>query len=136
MLHGTDGEQNQLYHRSQGHHHEPVRPCALQPKQVREAHRSYPPKDQHRPQDPRDPLLRGDQARPPGVAQSPYLVEPFRVELFFGLSLWLEPMYGCSDVVDQIPSGWGARFLLQRGLVTLGHQGPLHMDNLICVGSG
>src|SRR5829696_3599373 len=89
---GTDGEQNQPYHRRQRHHHQPVSPRALQTEQVREAHRSHPPEDQHGPQYPGDPLLRGDQARPPGVTQPPDLVEAFRVELFFGFSMWLEPV--------------------------------------------
>src|SRR5215211_7803901 len=89
---GTDGEQNQPYNRCQGNHHQPVRPRALQAEQVREAHRRYPTEDQHGPEDPGDTLLRGDQARPPGVAQPPDLVEAFRVELFFGLRVWLEPV--------------------------------------------
>src|SRR5215213_2554851 len=54
---GTDGEQNEPYHRRQGYHHKPVSPRALQPEQVREAHRRYPPEDQHGPQDPGHALL-------------------------------------------------------------------------------
>src|SRR5215217_7205243 len=110
---GTDGEQNQPDHRSKGNHHKPVRPRALQAEQVREANRSYPSEDQDGPEDPGDSLLRGYQARPPSVAQPPDLVQPFRVELFFGLSVWLEPVYGRSDVVDEDPSGRRPRFLLQ-----------------------
>src|SRR5215212_546967 len=87
---GTDGEQNQPYHRSKGNHHKPMSPRALQPEQVREAHRSYTPEDQHRPEDPGDPLLRGDKARPPSVAKPPDLVQPFRVELFIGPRARLE----------------------------------------------
>src|SRR5215212_4560958 len=89
---GTDGEQNQPDHRSKGNNHKPVRPRALQAEQIREAHRSHPPEDQDGPQDPGDPLLRGDQARPPSVTQPPDLVQPFCVELFFGFSMWLEPV--------------------------------------------
>src|SRR5215218_8098494 len=46
-----------------------------------------PTADQDGPQDPGDPLLRGDQARPPSVTQPPDLVQPFCVELFFGFSM-------------------------------------------------
>src|SRR5215212_11888324 len=133
---GTDGEQDQPYHRSKGNHHQTVRPRALQAEQVREAYRCYPPEDQHGPQDPGDTLLRGDKARPPGVAQPSDLVAAFGVELFFGPRVRLEPLYARPDVVDEVPPRLGPRFLLQSGLVALRHQGPLLMDHLLGVGSG
>ena len=92
MPQGTDGEQDQPYHPSKGNHHNPVRPRALQAEQVREAYRSYPPEYKDGPEDPGDPLLRGYKARPPGVTQPPDLIQPFCIELFVALRVWLESM--------------------------------------------
>src|SRR5215213_10095170 len=44
MLQGAYGEQNQPYHPSQGHHHQPVCPRVLQTEEVGEAYGCYPPK--------------------------------------------------------------------------------------------
>ena len=90
MSQGTHGEQHQPYHPRKGQHHQPVRPRARKAEQVREANRRYRPEYQDGPEDPGDSLLGGDQARPPGVGQPPDLVEALRVELFFGLGVWLE----------------------------------------------
>ena len=51
VLQGADGEQNQPYHRSEGQHHQPVRPRARKAEQIREANRRYRPEDQDGPED-------------------------------------------------------------------------------------
>ena len=91
MLQGADGEQYKPYHRSQGHHHQPVRPRALHAEQVGEAYRRYTPEDQHGPEDPGDALLRCDQAQPPCGVKFLDLVEPFGVELLVGLRVDRSP---------------------------------------------
>src|SRR5215203_4746596 len=136
MAQGTDGEQHKPYNRGQGHHHQPVRPGALQAEQVGEANRRYPSEYKDGPEDSGYALLRGDQARPPGIGQPPHLAQSFSVELFLSLRVWLEPVYGRPEVVDKVPSCRRPRLLLQHGLLALRHQGPLLVDHLFGISFG
>src|SRR3712207_589712 len=63
------------------------------------------------------------------------LVEAFRVELLVGRRLWLDLLYGCSDIVDKGPPGGSPSLLRHQGCFPLLHQGPLCVDHLFGVGS-
>src|SRR5215204_3460949 len=136
MLQGTNGEQYQPDHRSQGYHHKPMRPRALQTKEVGEAYRCYSPEYQNGPKDTGYTLLGCDQTHPPGVGQSLDLVRSFCIELLVGRRTWLELLKVCSDVVDKRPPCLSSFLRGHQGCSPLLHQGPLLVAHLLGVGTG
>src|SRR5215213_7926754 len=135
MLQGAYGVQNQPYHPSQGHNHQPVCPRVLQTEEVGEAYGCYPPEDKNGPQDSGDALLRCDQTHPPCVGQSLDLVKTFCVELLLGLRVWLELLKVCEDLVFKCPPCWSSFLRGHLGCFSLLHQGILLMNHLFGVGT-
>src|SRR5215203_2616790 len=119
MFHGADGEKDQPDNRCQGQHHQPVRPRVLQAEEVGKAHCRYPAEDQNGPENSGNTFLRRNQTQPPCISQGIDLVEPFRVELFFALRAWLEPLYVVQDVIDDGPPSGSPSGLRHQGCLPL-----------------
>src|SRR5215208_3646394 len=136
MLQGAYGVQNQPYHPSQGHNHQPVCPRVLQTEEVGEAYSCDPPEDQNGPEDSGDALLGCDQTHPPCVGQSLDLVKAFCVELLVGRRVWLDLLKVCPDIVYKGPPCRSPLCLSHQGCLSLLHQGPLLVAHLLGVGTG